>query len=116
MRRNFPGLFLPLLLARPPRSAHLSRSVRVQERVRARGGWGCLPFERLRLLPPLCEAARPCRQGRSLETDTPGVCSSSPPLSIHTHPPGSALLPLSFRTYLLLSEQKAHEDFVKELI
>lgn len=35
-------------------------------------------------------AARPCRQGRSLQSDARGVCSSSPPLSIniHTHPTG----------------------------
>lgn len=58
-------------------------------------------------------AMKPCRQGRSPETDTPGVCSSSPPFSLHSHPSGSTLLPLSFRTRLLSSKLEAHWDLVK---
>ena len=53
-------------------------------------------------------AVRLCRQGRSPETDAPGVCSSLPPLSTHTHPSGSNPLALLFITQLLLSEQGAH--------
>lgn len=88
----------------------LSWSVRVRVRTCSSGVWTSA------FVATSVRARRPCRQGRSPETDAPGVCSSFPPRSSHTHPSGSTPLPLSFRTHRLLSERGAHWDFLKILI